>query len=60
MAGSFCYTKGECFARSDKGRCSLLKTGYPDGNCPFRKPDKEVTNGKRYPFDKDYGMKHGG
>lgn len=47
-----CRQTGECFAR-DNGKCTILsKTSE---TCSFQKPDREVTNGVRYPFNPDYG-----
>ena len=31
-------------------KCACLHTTYPDGKCPFCKPDKAYTNGKWYPY----------
>ena len=44
-------TTGPCFARYD-GKCRILAETKP--NCPFKKEDKEITNGKRYPYNPNY------
>lgn len=48
-----CNTEGPCFAKkeiSGSMRCVCLHTTYPAGKkCPFQKPERDVTNGKRYP-----------
>lgn len=40
-------TTRKCFANKD-GACTLLKTNYPEGECPFCKPERYVTDGKYY------------
>ena len=59
-----CNDKRQCFAK-ERGRdgyyCTILAMPYTnapmyaDGDCPFCKPEKEVTNGKYYPYDTNYG-----
>ena len=44
-----CVESKPCFANSD-GVCTLLKSGYKEGECPFCKPTVNITNGKKYPF----------
>lgn len=48
-----CNDTRTCFAkfRYPDGRvtCRLLTETYPNGECPFCKPDREVTNGIVYP-----------
>jgi len=44
-----CKDSRPCFARKD-GHCVCLISTYPDGKCPFCKPEMEVTNGVYYPF----------
>lgn len=48
-----CIDTRECFAKmrtGDRYRCDCLTRSYDvDGDCPFCKPEKEITNGKRYP-----------
>lgn len=41
-------TIGECFARQN-GKCGCLRNTKFKNGCPFKKPDREVSNGKRYP-----------
>lgn len=46
-----CHDPRPCFARINGG-CALIgydKPMYKDGECPFCKPDREVTNGVYYP-----------
>ena len=62
-----CHEVEPCFAQSIHGerpkpdrngyyKCRLLSSPYPPSvKCPFRKPDKEITNGIRYPYNEDYG-----
>lgn len=60
-----CHDSRECFAKTEmedgRQRCSILvieqtktkkrkKQLYQDGKCPFCKPNKEITNGKEYPY----------
>lgn len=52
-----CKDKRICFAQEDvffKTKCSILRESYDDGKCPFCKPDKEVTKGKKYPRNPGY------
>lgn len=39
------------------GKDRKVKTGFyrKDGQCPFCKPVRDVTNGKRYPLNNFYG-----
>lgn len=46
-----CQDRRKCFARTERGQCKALSSAYPDGECPFCKPDGNVTNGKRYLYD---------
>lgn len=51
-----CRDKGPCFARQSGTRyCTILVEVYKTGICPFRKADKEVTNGIKYPYNKYFG-----
>lgn len=55
-----CKDSRVCFAampsRGEYRRCNILtRTSEKDGMCPFCKLDKEVTDGKRYPYDTKYG-----
>lgn len=58
-----CYERGKCFAQrfdpknDDIKWCNLLQKGYRMQKCPFRKPVAEITKGKRYPFDQEYGVR---
>ncbi len=58
MALAKCRRTGECFGRTPEGYCEVLTSTKE--TCSFQKPDKEVTNGKRYPYDPNYGVKTGG
>ncbi|MBR3280122.1 MAG: hypothetical protein IKG01_14655 [Lachnospiraceae bacterium] len=55
-----CNDLRPCFARDDRRRCKILKENpfndESDRLCPFCKREEEVTKGKRYPFNKDYGQ----
>ena len=55
-----CHDSRECFAampcQGGFRKCRILTNSYEeDGDCPFCKPDVEVTNGQRYPYDTKYG-----
>ena len=56
-----CHDTRLCFAKSydrlsKKHYCHLLTSGYDaDGECPFAKVARYVTDGKTYPLDSDYG-----
>lgn len=49
-----CWEPGACFARSETGRCKILKDTYPESRCPFQKADVDVTSGVRYPYSEKY------
>lgn len=53
-----CNDSRYCFAKRNdmKGHwfCEILKDNYPDGVCPFCKPERDVTNGEWYPWDPTY------
>jgi hypothetical protein len=52
-----CKDKRKCFAkvpRNFRTGCSILIKGYRDGKCPFCKPDRDVTDGKRYSHEMHY------
>lgn len=46
-----CNDKRPCFARNEDGKCKILKSSYNDKLCPFCKPEKDVTNGVKYPYN---------
>ena len=48
-----CVQTGPCFAREDD-KCTILNK-QPKGKCAFQKPDKEITKGKKYPWNPNYG-----
>ena len=48
-----CNDKRECFAR-DSGKCTVLKSGYEPGKCPFCKPKRDETDGVKYQYKKRY------
>lgn len=51
-----CYDKRPCFGRNDSGRCRLLNNVYLHDDCPFCKEHRDVTDGKVYPFNREYGL----
>lgn len=59
-----CRDARYCFAESEyknQKRCQILTETYSGDQCPFCKPKKEETDGKKYPYDPFYcwkGMKH--
>jgi len=44
-----CRDSRECFAKKEGHLCKILMESYEDGKCPFCKPEREVTDGVRYP-----------
>ncbi len=51
-----CRDKGPCFARQSGTRyCTILTEVYETGICPFRKAEKETTDGVKYPYNKYMG-----
>lgn len=54
MKNKVCEESRPCFAKGMYGGCTLLTDTYPDGSCPFCKPEKEVTNGISYPYKGAY------
>lgn len=51
-----CNDKRPCFARQRGTRlCTALVEVYKTGLCPFCKPEKEITDGKAYPYNKYMG-----
>lgn len=60
-ADPICVDIRPCFAKNKlTHKCGILEpnkdglSGYVDGECPFCKPKREVTNGIEYPFDPYY------
>ena len=53
MERGYCRDQRPCFSRVPGTRiCNcLIGISYKDGECPFCKPEREVTNGRRYPYD---------
>lgn len=50
--GFVCQDSRPCGGRDARtGRCRPLESGYPDGKCPFCKPDFNYTNGEYYGYD---------
>ena len=47
-----CKEDGACFAKQHN-RCQILNDPkvYGKGTCPFQKPEREVTNGRFYPYN---------
>lgn len=54
----YCQDSRECFAsvmfRGHRKCTALQKTYQTDGMCPFCKPEARKTDGKTYPYNKDY------
>jgi len=46
LLGPECHEKAPCFARSGKGRCTILTSTYGHGEraCPFRKTHRKDRN----------------
>lgn len=42
-----CNETSSCFGKKN-GMCQILIEEYQAGTCPFRKPKRNVTNGKIY------------
>lgn len=63
---TICSDPRQCFARKTASTglpvCAILTDTYEHAGkqCPFCKPDREVTNGKQYPYDKTYGERMSG
>lgn len=50
-----CNDSRKCFGKTQTGsECKVLTRTYRDGKCPFCKPERDVTNGRRYPYSKMY------
>lgn len=50
----YCDTR-KCFAKGPNCGCSLLTSVYKhDGECPFCKPRRDMTDGKLYPAGRMY------
>lgn len=58
MALPKCKMTGDCFAKTKEGRCNILTKTKE--TCSFQKTDIEITNGKRYPYNPNYGVKTDG
>lgn len=56
MTGERCNDKRKCFGRRGDYCGILVHTGYKNGACPFAKPEREVTDGKRYPYSPSYSQ----
>lgn len=53
-----CDDSRACFAKKKHygiDVCTILKSTYENGLCPFCKPDRSVTDGITYEFNPDYG-----
>ena len=53
-----CYDRKPCFGKHGE-LCTVLERGTRDyviSGCPFRKPERDVTKGKRYPYNPEYGV----
>lgn len=58
-SGALCKDARPCFARRETLEvgmyvCSALTSSYGEGLCPFCKPERDVTSGKRYPYNTKY------
>lgn len=53
-----CYDTRKCFARGLTGKCGCLSVTYPGKSCPFCKPKRDVTDGKKYPYNSDMYHKY--
>ena len=52
-----CIDRRDCFARVGI-KCSILQETYKNsGDCPFCKPLREVSHGRIWPWNEDYGKK---
>lgn len=50
-----CNDRRPCFGKQFKpGECGVLNASYPDGECPFCKERREITDQKFYPYDVNY------
>ena len=50
-----CDEMRACFGKSKSGkRCRILTETYQDGKCPFCKEKRDITDGKYYPYQKNY------
>lgn len=53
MKEFICTLNGPCFGHERSATCSVLTetpSTYSKGFCPFQKPQRDVTNGIRYPY----------
>lgn len=60
MNRPLCKDSRECFAKIktvNGMRCTILSDTPPDGSCTFCKRIRDYTDGKRYPFNRDYAMR---
>lgn len=57
LESDICRCEGPCFAKTtitgSNPKCAILTEPYVS-NCPFQKPEREVTNGKRYFYSRYY------
>ena len=50
-----CEESRACFGKSKSGkRCRVLTETYQDGECPFCKEKRDITNDKCYSYQKNY------
>lgn len=58
-----CVEGKKCFGQvkglDGLNRCYVLVEPFPDRPCPFCKEERDVTDGKKYPYDANYGGKKG-
>lgn len=51
---TICRERTYCFAKKEVYHgmyvCGILTEVFTDRPCPFKKADRSVTNGKRYPY----------
>ena len=55
-----CNDSRKCFGKRTEYaglcKCTVLSETYErDGDCPFCKPHRTITNGEVYPYNKYYG-----
>lgn len=58
--GETCRDTRKCFAAIEKRgyrMCSVLTETYFGNQCPFCKPERDVTDGKHYSYDVKYAGK---
>ena len=59
-----CFARYRAYGGTGPLICTVLTDAYPVvGQCPFCKPEREITKGKHYPYNPEYqywyAKKHG-